>query len=285
MSAMANDGRAPRLCLVDMNGGESNRGARNLRELFARFVDGVAAHNPGLACAVVEVAPRRDGAPPIPLDCDLYVCSGGPGSPLAIDDAPWGPGFRALLAHVRAARGAGGGPRLLAICYSFELVVHALGLGRVDPRAAPLRGVWPVASTGEGAAHPLLAPLASPFAALDARAWQAQHVDGATVLARTVPPPGEAAAVAAIELEGVIEAVQFHPEAVPDEVLDWLRAPETARALADAYGVPAYRRMCALASDGLGATHAHVVPGWLRRGFDALAAARGWVAFGPQGAS
>lgn len=270
---------ALRLCLVDMNADATNRGARNLRDIFTRFVDDVTSRNPRLACVVFEIAPRRDGAASIPLDFDLYVCSGGPGSPLAIESAPWGPGFCELLSRVRASKGSeGGGQRLLAICYSFELVVHALGLGRVERRATSLRGVWPVTSTAEGVAHPLLEPLASPFATLDAREWQVGQVEHATVLAHTMPPHGEEATVAAIDLEGVIEAVQFHPEAVPGEVSDWLDTPEASFALTAAYGESAYRQMRVLASDGLNATHAHVVPGWLRRGFNALAAARGWVA-------
>src|SRR5262245_16014841 len=80
--------RPLRVCIVDMNNAHLNQAMRCLRGLVASFFDRVAAENPNLACERVEVSPR-DTNQSVPRDCDLYVSSGGPGSPFDGDGAPW----------------------------------------------------------------------------------------------------------------------------------------------------------------------------------------------------
>src|SRR5882762_7240206 len=81
LSAMSNDRLRPlRLCLVDMNNAHVNQAMRCLRGLGSAFFERVRLHNPTLTCEMVEVSPR-DTDDPVPRDCDLYLSSGGPGSP------------------------------------------------------------------------------------------------------------------------------------------------------------------------------------------------------------
>src|SRR6185437_9370109 len=80
--------RPLRLCLVDMNNAHVNQAMRCLRGIAANFFAHVAKANPGLQCELVEVSPR-DTNNPVPRDCDLYVSSGGPGSPFDGDGQPW----------------------------------------------------------------------------------------------------------------------------------------------------------------------------------------------------
>src|SRR5262245_49444385 len=80
--------RPIRLCIVDMNNGHVNQAMRCLRGLAADFFDRVRTHNPTLTCELVEVSPR-DTNNPVPTDCDLYLSSGGPGSPFDGDGQPW----------------------------------------------------------------------------------------------------------------------------------------------------------------------------------------------------
>src|SRR5262245_64357920 len=80
--------RPLRLCIVDMNNAHVNQAMRCLRGIAQSFFDHVARANPELPCELVEISPR-DTNNPVPRDCDLYVSSGGPGSPFDGDGQPW----------------------------------------------------------------------------------------------------------------------------------------------------------------------------------------------------
>src|SRR5689334_111266 len=76
------------ICVIDMNNGHVNQAMRCFRTIVARFFERVARANPGLETKLVEVSPR-DTHNPIPRDVDIYIGSGGPGSPYDGDEDPW----------------------------------------------------------------------------------------------------------------------------------------------------------------------------------------------------
>ena len=128
--------RPLRICIVDMNNAHVNQAMRCLRGLVSNFVDHVHLQNPDLVCEKVEVSPR-DTNDPVPRDCDLYLSTGGPGSPFDGDGSAWSDDYGHFCDHVAesSARGGQGRQGLFAICYSFEMVLRHFDLAHIGPRA------------------------------------------------------------------------------------------------------------------------------------------------------
>jgi GMP synthase-like glutamine amidotransferase len=276
-----------RLCLVDMNDGHQNQAMRCLRGIASAFFERVRAQNPGVSTELVEVSPR-DTQNEIPRDCDLYISSGGPGSPYDGDGEAWMHDFGRFSDDV-VESAVRGGPRqkaLFAICYSFEMVVRHFQVADVVPRDSRKFGVMPVYMTSEGQQHPLLSDFHDRLFAFEHRSWEAVNLDerrlrmlGGRLLARESRDGfSKGRAILALDVAPGVEAVQFHPEADRAGVMNWVARPEQAEAFKVAYGEVTYQAMLRTLDNPrrLARTYALVIPGWLARHFDPLAVARGW---------
>ncbi len=284
--------RPLRLCLVDMNNAHVNQAMRCLRGIAGSFFDHVTEKNPTLACELVEVSPR-DTNDPVPRDCDLYVSSGGPGSPFDGDGSVWTDDYGRFSDGIVESASRGGADRraLFAICYSFEMVVRHFGLARIGPRAERKFGVMPVYTTAEGQRHPLLAAFGDRLFAFEHRNWEAVDLDeaklrslGGKLLAReSRDGVSKGRALLALDVAPGIEAVQFHPEADRPGVMNWVARPEQAAAFKAVYGEVTYQAMLRTLENPrrLARTFALVIPGWLTRQFNQLAPSRGYAPVDP----
>jgi GMP synthase-like glutamine amidotransferase len=284
--------RPLRLCIIDMNNAHVNQAMRCLRGIAQGFFDHVAKRNPGLSCELVEVSPR-DTNDPVPRDADLYLSSGGPGSPFDGDGQPWSEDYGRFSDGVveSAARGGADRRALFAICYSFEMVVRHFQVTHIGPRAERKFGVMPIYTTSEGQRHPLLAAFGDRLFAFEHRNWEAIDPDegrlhslGGKVLAReSRDGVSKGRAVLAIDVAPGIEAVQFHPEADRPGVMNWVARPEQAAAFKAVYGEVTYQAMLRTLDDPrrLARTFALVIPGWLIRQFNLLASSRGYAPIDP----
>ncbi len=280
-----------RVCLVDMNDGHVNQAMRCLRQIANSFFERVRARNPGLACELVEVSPRDTGRT-IPRDGDLYIGSGGPGSPYDGDGQPWVADFGAFADDVvdAAVRGGARQKALFAICYSFEMVIRHFHLGDVVPRDGRKFGVMPVYLSAEGQQHPLLRDFGDRLFAFEHRNWEAVNLDerrlrmlGGKLLARESRDGySKGRAILGLDVAPGVEAVQFHPEADRAGVMNWVSRPEQAEAFKAAYGEVTYQAMLRTLDNPrrLARTYALVIPGWLARHFDDLAEHRGYAPIG-----
>lgn len=276
------------ICLVDMNSGHQNQAMRCLRSIVGQFFDRVRAKNPGLVCSMSEVSPRDTNAP-IPRGADLYLGSGGPGSPFDGDHLPWARDFRGFVdSLVRAAQDGGEGQKsMFGVCYSFEMLVRHFEVAQMAPRTERKFGVMPIYTTTEGQHHPLLSAFGDRLFAFEHRNWEAVDVDegklqalGGRVLAlESRDGVSKGRAVLGLDLAPGVEAVQFHPEADRAGVVNWVARPEQAAAFKATYGEYTYQAMLRTLDDPrrLARTYALVIPSWLTRKFNALAPHRGYV--------
>ncbi len=286
------DLQALRLCIVDMNNGHVNQAMRCFRGLVAEFFERVKRQNPELACELVEVSPR-DTNNPIPTDCDLYLSSGGPGSPFDGEGEPWTFDYARFLDGIVESVLQGGERQrsVFAICYSFEMVVRHYAVAQIVPRAERKFGIMPVYTTHEGQAHPLLAPFGDRLFAFEHRNWEAVDIDerklrelGGMVLAReSRDGVSKGRAILGLDVAPGVEAVQFHPEADRAGVVNWISRPEQAAAFKATYGEVTYQAMMRTLDDPrrLARTYALVIPRWLVRRFNALAPHRGYMELPP----
>jgi homoserine O-succinyltransferase/O-acetyltransferase len=283
-----------RVCILDMNQGHENQAMRCFRSIVARFFRAVNQLNPSLRCELLEVSPR-DTMRVIPREADIYVGSGGPGSPFDGDNEPW------FLDYARFSEEMVAAARLknehqksfFGVCYTFELMVRHFKVARVAMRDSRKFGVMPIYTTGEGQHHPLLRAFGDRLFAFEHRNWEAVEVDegtlralGGSVLARESRDGySKGRGLLGVDFGEGIEGVQFHPEADRAGVVSWVARPEQAAAFRETYGEVTYQAMLRTLDDPnrLAKTFALVIPGFLVRRFNLLAPYRGYVQLAPPG--
>lgn len=276
-----------RVGVIDMNAGHQNQAIRCIGVLIDQLAARIRAANPGLELARVHVSPRDKGDV-CPDDCDLYICSGGPGSPYDGDGQAWVDDFSSFLDGVVDDNIAhsGRGRAAFAVCYSFEMAVRHFDVAEVAPRATRKFGVMPVYTTGEGLSHPLFQPFGDRLFAFEHRNWEAIDLDesalvrhGGRLLAReSRDGVSKGRALMAFDFAPGVEGVQFHPEADRPGVMAWVARPDQAEAFKLAYGITTYERMLKTLDDPmrLARTFAMMIPGWMTRRFNLLAERHGW---------
>jgi len=284
--ALIGAARPFRLCIVDMNDGHVNQAIRCFRGIAARFFARVTTTNPRVKCELLEVSPRNteDDIP----DADLYLSSGGPGSPFDGDGKEWVNRYYRFLDRVADAAEDGGTDQqaLFAVCYSFEMVIRHFKVAVMQPRAERKFGVMPVYMTTEGQEHPLTSPFNDRLFAFEHRNWEAVDLDtrrlaglGGQLLAReSRDGVSKGRAVLGLDVTSGIEAVQFHPEADRAGVVSWVARPDQAAAFKATYGEVTYQAMLRTLDDPrrLARTFALMIPGWLSRKFNLAALERGY---------
>ena len=267
-----------RAALLDLyNGMAENRGipalTRLIREAGERH-EGVELHR-------YDVRAKGD----VPsLDYDLFISSGGPGSPYDGAQKQWEADyFRWLDRLWNYNQRSGTDLPALFICHSFQLFVRFFGVADVTERAAESFGVFPVYPTAAGRCDPLFERLPHPFYAADFRHWQAVGVDDerlreldASALAyERERPDGQERALMALRM-GDLAAVQFHPEAEPDGMFAHFRKPERRRQVVEKVGKRRYQQILHRLNDPdfIQATHRSVVPKWLDRAMTSVLSRR-----------
>ena len=261
---------AIRVAILDMYNNARNEGMRCIRQLLARS----AAEN-GVVFHVDTFNVRAENELPS-LDYDVYISSGGPGSPLASDEL-WEPLYFQFIDFLLAYNQANDVKKhLLLICHSFQLVSRHLGIGDVSRRKSTSFGVLPVHLTPAGLAEPVLQGLPEPFYVVDSRDYQLAHLNlnrlealGAEVLCleKERPHVPLARAVMAIRFTPEVLGTQFHPEADGEGMLRYMRTDERKQQVITAYGEAKYEEMVHLLAnpDIIEHTEAIILPTFLRR--------------------
>jgi GMP synthase-like glutamine amidotransferase len=276
-----------RVSLVDMNNGVANEAIRCFRRILTAFTARVRAANPRLTIHLEHVQPRNLGELP-PHHVDLFVSSGGPGSPHEGWSQRWCTGYRHFLDWMMdaAVHRPDAPPAGFLVCHSYELAVQHFGFAHMRHRGDLKFAIFPAYVTEEGGQTQFLAPFADRLFIWEHRHWQAVEMDehmvaswGGALLA-TESRPGQSdkgRALLAFRFGPGLDGTQFHPEADRAGVLAWIDRPEHSSALRDAYGHSLYDRMMrTLADPGrLARTYALLIPGWLTERFNRLAAVRG----------
>ena len=275
------------LALVDMNNGVANEAIRCFRRLFTAFMGRVKSANPRLTVQLEHVQPRNLGELPS-AKVDLFLSSGGPGSPHDGWDEPWCSGYRSFLDRIMdaSAHHSEAPPAGLLVCHSYEIAVQHFQFARMAQRPDLKFAIFPAYVTPEGRRAPFLAPFDDRLFIWEHRLWQAVEMNERRVAAQggallaTESRPGrtdKGRALLGFRFGPGLDGTQFHPEADRAGVLAWIDRPEHASALQDAYGHSLYDRMMRTLADPsrLARTYALLIPGWLTERFNRLAAVRG----------
>ncbi|MEB3298349.1 MAG: GMP synthase [Candidatus Sericytochromatia bacterium] len=223
------------------------------------------------------------GAQEVPdLSFDLYISSGGPGSPYDGEGQPWEESFFRLLDGIWSHnQGAGTPKHFLAICHSFQMMCRHFALADVEPRRSGSFGILPVHLTDEGRADPVMGCLPDPFYGADFREWQVlkpRHESiqamGASILAieKQRPHVPLERAVMAMRVSPEILGVQFHPEADPEGMEVHFGTPEQRESIVAKHGKTKYDEIRFRVTDpgSVPLTYATLIPEFIRQAVEAF---------------
>ncbi|SEL98403.1 GMP synthase-Glutamine amidotransferase [Chitinophaga rupis] len=255
-----------KVAVLDMYEGVANEGMRCIREILADYS---ATH--GLQLQADEFEIRLANEVP-DLSYDIYISTGGPGSPVDSAGSDWEKAYFGLVQDlIKWNESAEVKKPMLFICHSFQLMCRYFELGQVCRRRSPAFGVFPVHKTHAGELEPLLQQLPEPFYVVDSRNWQVIGLQpaklqamGAQVLAieKERPHVPLERAVMAIRFNAHFLGTQFHPEADAAGMRKYLLQDDKRQHVAATYGAEKYESMLEQLTDPgkITLTHNRFIP-------------------------
>ena len=258
-----------KIAVLDMYEGVPNEGMRCIREILAEYGD-----RNGLQLEVHEYEVRQQQQVP-DLSYDIYLSTGGPGSPVDSEGSEWEKAYFGLIQALLLwnEREAVKKP-MLFICHSFQLMCRYFGLGEVCQRKSPAFGVFPVHKVNSGGQESSFRLLPDPFYIVDSRFWQVislrkdkMEAMGAQVLAieKERPHVPLERAVMAIRFTPQFLGTQFHPEADAAGMRKYLLQEEKKDHVIRHYGEEKYTSMLEQLTDPekIMLTHNRLIPTFL----------------------
>jgi homoserine O-succinyltransferase/O-acetyltransferase len=192
------------------------------------------------------------------LSHDIYISSGGPGSPLILGE-PWEePYFKFIDSVFEYNRsesveyGESTKKYMFLICHSFQVVARYLGIGNVTKRRSTAFGVFPVNQIDKNVHEELFDGLPEPFFVVDSRDYQLVSPNkkkikelGVTILRmeKERPHVNLERAIMAIRFSNEVFGTQFHPEADGIGMKKYLSSEDKKKAVIKTHGLEKYNDM------------------------------------------
>lgn len=267
-----------KIAILDLYNGHPNQGMRGIQDILVRFSQ---AHQIKLDYHIFNVRAKNE----IPsTNFDIYISSGGPGSPLDSEGSDWENNYFTLINELEAINK---NPNRLDkkyvffICHSFQLICRKYQLGRISKRKSTSFGIFPIHRTSAGQSEALLQGLGDPFFAVDSRDWQVTEPDeeqfmamGAKILAleKERPHVDLERCLMAIRFNEYFFGTQFHPEADPVGMKKHLLDEEKKNQIIQVHGADKYAEMLQFLEDPrkLERTQNQNIPAFLSQAIHAL---------------
>jgi len=253
--------------------GMPNEGMRGIRQLIQEFT--ADSHLP----VTFDIFDVRLNCEVPGTDYDIYISSGGPGSPIDSEGSLWERKYFTLMdaLHAHNANHPQEKKHVLLICHSFQLYCRYYGYAKVTKRKSTSFGVMPVHKTDEGMHEPLFRSLNDPLWAVDSRDYQITDPNltklknrGGSLLAleKVRPHVHLDRAVMAIRFDEAFIGTQFHPEADAPGMRMYLLREDKKDLVIQKHGEKKYWEMLEHLGDPdkIMATYHAVVPRFLMMG-------------------
>ena len=252
---MTEMGKQPvKVAILDLYDGIENEGMRGFQEILQRYK---VKHELDLSYEIFEV--RKNCVVP-GLEFDIYLSSGGPGSPLDSEGSEWEKKYFDLISRLEKHNELDDTQKKYGffVCHSFQLMCRWYKLGHINERKSASFGILPVHKTSAGKKDQTFKGLDDPFYAVDSRSWQVIHPNekqftdlGMQLLAieKQRPHVDLPRAMMAIRYSDYFVGTQFHPEADPAGMKTLLLKPEKKKEVVDEHGLDKYNQMLELLDD------------------------------------
>jgi GMP synthase-like glutamine amidotransferase len=266
-----------KVAILDLYDGIANQGMRCFQDILDRYK---TANGINLSYRVFDV--RKSNEVPA-ADFDIYISSGGPGSPIDSEGSEWENNYFNLIDEIDAhnQKNEGAKKHVLFVCHSFQLMCRRLQLGEVNLRRSPSFGALPVHLTPSGHHEIIFKGLSDPFYTVDSRSWQVINPDenrfkeaGATLIAieKERPYIDLPRALMAIRFNKYFVGTQFHPEADAFGMKEYLLTDEKKHQVIDEHGEDKYHEMIERLEDPDKIMHTQntIIPNFLNEAVTAL---------------
>jgi homoserine O-succinyltransferase/O-acetyltransferase len=260
-----------RIAILDMNEGQPNQGMRCIREIINQWGEN---NNYDVVYDEFEVRLKKE----LPdLSYDIYISSGGPGSPLESIDLEWDKAFCNWIAQLENWNNdIANYPKkhVFFICHSFQLACRYYNVANVCKRRSTSFGVFPVHMLQEGKHEPVFDGLRDPFYAVDSRDYQVVEPNhhrikemGAGILAieKERPHVPYERAIMSIRFNEYFIGTQFHPEADAIGMSMYLQRQDKKETVIQNHGEAKWSSMIEQLNDPrkIMFTYSHVLPNFL----------------------
>ncbi len=267
-----------KVAILDLYEGFANQGMRCLREILNQFSD----HN-NIEIILDEFDVRQKNEVP-DLSYDIFISSGGPGSPLDSEGSDWEKAYFQWLHQV----GKWNNNEALVqkkyiffICHSFQLACRHFEVARVCKRKSTSFGVFPVHLLHDGKEELVFDDMRDPFYAVDSRDFQVvqpnhhrlQQMGGSILAIEKERPHIELErAIMAVRFNDYMIGTQFHPEADAVGMSLHLQTEEKKKTVIENYGEAKWSSMIEHLNDPdkIMHTYQHILPNFLNRAIQSL---------------
>ena len=272
------DKKSIRVAILDLYEGFANQGMRCIREILNQF-----GENNNIDLSFDEFDVRLENKVP-DLSYDIYISSGGPGSPIESEGSEWEKVYFNWLskverwnqneAHVQKKQ-------VFFICHSFQLVCRHYAIAKVIKRKSTSFGVFPMHLLGDGKDEEIFNELRDPFYAVDSRDYQVIEPDhnkiremGGRILAieKERPHIPLERAIMAVRFNENMIGTQFHPEADAIGMSLHLQTDEKKKTVIENHGEAKWHSMIEQLNDPekIMWTYAHILPNFLFQAMENL---------------
>jgi GMP synthase-like glutamine amidotransferase len=261
-----------KVAVLDLYEGVANQGMRCIREILNQFGE---MHQLDLEVDEFDVRLKKE----VPcMDYDIFISSGGPGSPLDTEGSEWEKCFFQWLHQVERWNNNAANIQkkyVFFICHSFQLICRHYQIAQVCKRKSTSFGVFPVHLLQDGKNEVVFQDMKDPFYAVDSRDYQVIQVNhnrmkqmGASILAIEKERPHVQhleRAVMAMRFNDYMIGTQFHPEADAIGMSMYLQTAEKKKTVIENHGEAKWRSMIEHLNDPdkIMHTYKHIIPNFL----------------------
>lgn len=262
-----------RVAVLDLYDGFPNQGMRCIRDILLQFAEGQQLN---VVWDEFDVRTKQQ----LPdLSYDVYISSGGPGSPLESKGTEWEKHFFSWISNIKKWNDnplEENKKHIFFICHSFQLACRYFEVGQVCARKSTAFGVFPVHLMNGADDELVFDGLKDPFYAVDSRDYQViqpdhQHLKaiGAKLLCIEKDRPHVALerAIMAVRFNEFMIGTQFHPEADAIGMSMYLQTEEKKKTVIDNHGFEKWKSMIEHLEDPdkILYTYSHILPNFLYR--------------------
>jgi GMP synthase-like glutamine amidotransferase len=263
-----------KLALLDMYDGAPNQGMRSIKTMLDQYDE-------HFDYEVFDVRAKHE----IPdMSFDIFVSTGGPGSPLE-GDGKWDVAWKNLVDSIKEHNLSEANPAkrkyMFFICHSFQMACHHFELGEITRRKVPSFGIYPCHKTKEGKEDRLLKDLSDPYWVVDIRDWQLIQPrrkvfrdHGAEVLSleKIRTHVEYERAIMSVRFSDEMSGTQYHPEADPYGMRIHFAKEENKQKVLTNYSIRKYNSMMKHLEDPEKIKHTHntVIPAFLENALQKL---------------
>jgi GMP synthase-like glutamine amidotransferase len=273
-----NENQTVRIAILDLYEGHENQGMRGLLEILNQFGK---THHLNIILKEFDVRLKKE----LPdTSYDIYISSGGPGSPLESEGLEWDTLYFDWIKKMENWNNDSENIQkkfIFFICHSFQLASRYFRVAQLTKRKSTAFGVFPVHLLEAGKNEPVFENMPNPFYAVDSRDYQVVQPDenrlkelGAKVLCieKERPHVPYERACMGIRFTDYFIGTQFHPEADPAGMAIHLGTEKRKKIVIENHGIEKWKSMIEQLNDPdkILWTHDHILPNFLNIALNSL---------------